>query len=467
MADHARRAEKALADERRQARTVFPVGKHATPHQEILTPGFTPPARFTVELSAYLVAHAHLDGKRPSGAAGDREEIEKGFWRRERWRSGTALRAPFFRFPGLGRTQPALGYLASRNISMFFSGRRSNDFQIVQSRPGHPATSLTKLDQAGQERHPWCAISLEPRRDRLAAFLLRRLRAGGYKGRCQMKAKGAARNPAGIRCDAGEGQKVPGRCPAFARSAKRGADGFAIRIGGAVARPQLTCNERRHARAVQGIRILGAAKKDVDGRVKPGHDVDTIALAAVALPVNAVPVRRHDDARPDPEAHAGAAPRPATSSQTLGPPGNSASQPARMGPSRRNRCTCRPPSALASRSFATSRGHSPPRLEPARLSLVVSGLGSRRPPAARHISGLPAGLRDFQRFAVPRCGVLAGALTRRGLARRHRATKLRSPACAATDWRSRACNKNEFTRVCISPCRSEARTNAGAGRFVM
>ena len=91
-------------------------------------------------------SHAHLDGKKMTEPQ-VREEIEKGF-SAVKMAIGTAP-APFFRFPGLGHTQPALGYLASRNISMFSVDVDSNDFkssgpdQVIQN-------VMTKLDKQGK-----------------------------------------------------------------------------------------------------------------------------------------------------------------------------------------------------------------------------------------------------------------------------------------------------------------------------
>jgi hypothetical protein len=97
---------------------------------------------------------------------------------------GTAP-APFFRFPGLGHTQSALGYLASRNISMFSVDVDSNDFK--SSGPDQVINNvMTKLDKQGKgvilmhdlQKHTAVALPT----------LLRRLKAGGYKV-VQMKAK--------------------------------------------------------------------------------------------------------------------------------------------------------------------------------------------------------------------------------------------------------------------------------------
>lgn len=99
---------KALADECTKA-IFFPVGKHTTYHPEILKQVFA--AGHTV--GSHTWSHAHLDSKKLTEAQ-MKEEIEKGF-SAVKMAIGTAP-APFFRFPGLGHTQVALGYLASRNI---------------------------------------------------------------------------------------------------------------------------------------------------------------------------------------------------------------------------------------------------------------------------------------------------------------------------------------------------------------
>src|SRR5947207_6208602 len=112
---------KALSDECTKA-IFFPVGKHTTYHPEILRQVYN--AGHTV--GAHTWSHAHLDGKKMTEPQ-VREEIEKGF-SAVKMAIGTAP-APFFRFPGLGHTQAALGYLASRNISMFSVDVDSNDFK--------------------------------------------------------------------------------------------------------------------------------------------------------------------------------------------------------------------------------------------------------------------------------------------------------------------------------------------------
>ena len=89
-----------------------------------------------------------------------------------------AAPAPFFRFPGLGHTQPALAYLGTRNISMFSVDVDSNDFK--SSGPDQVINNvMTKLDKQGKgvilmhdlQKHTATALPT----------LLRRLKAGGYK----------------------------------------------------------------------------------------------------------------------------------------------------------------------------------------------------------------------------------------------------------------------------------------------
>src|SRR5215218_1095613 len=168
---------KALADECTKG-LFFPVGKHTTYHPEILKQVFA--AGHTV--GSHTWSHAHLDSKKMTEAQ-MKEEIEKGF-SAVKMAIGTAP-APFFRFPGLGHTQAALGYLASRNISMFSVDVDSNDFK--SSGPDQVINNvMTKLDKQGKgvvlmhdlQKHTATALPT----------LLRRLKAGGYKV-VQMKAK--------------------------------------------------------------------------------------------------------------------------------------------------------------------------------------------------------------------------------------------------------------------------------------
>lgn len=168
---------KALADECTKA-IFFPVGKHTSYHPEILKQVFA--AGHTV--GSHTWSHAHLDSKKLTEAQ-MKEEIEKGF-SAVKMAIGTAP-APFFRFPGLGHTQVALGYLASRNISMFSVDVDSNDFK--SSGPDQVVNNvMTKLDKQGKgvilmhdlQKHTAVALPT----------LLRRLKAGGYKV-VQMKAK--------------------------------------------------------------------------------------------------------------------------------------------------------------------------------------------------------------------------------------------------------------------------------------
>jgi len=168
---------KALADECTKG-LFFPVGKHTTYHPEILRQ--VAAAGHTI--GSHTWSHAHLDSKKLTEQQ-VREEIEKGF-SAVKMAMGAAP-APFFRFPALAHTQPALGYLATRNIAMFSCDIDSNDFkssgpdQVIQN-------VMTKLDKQGKgvilmhdlQKHT--AIALPA--------LLRRLKAGGYKV-VQMKAK--------------------------------------------------------------------------------------------------------------------------------------------------------------------------------------------------------------------------------------------------------------------------------------
>jgi peptidoglycan/xylan/chitin deacetylase (PgdA/CDA1 family) len=188
---------KALSDECTKA-IFFPVGKHTTYHPEILRQVFN--AGHTV--GSHTWSHAHLDGKKMTEPQ-VREEIEKGF-SAVKMAIGAAP-APFFRFPGLGHTQPALGYLAARNISMFSVDVDSNDFkssgpdQVIQN-------VMTKLDKQGKgvilmhdlQKHT--AIALPT--------LLRRLKAGGYKV-VQMKAKAQLETLAEYDAMLVKDQKVP------------------------------------------------------------------------------------------------------------------------------------------------------------------------------------------------------------------------------------------------------------------
>ena len=168
---------KALADECTKG-LFFSVGKHATYHPEILkqvlAQGHT--------VGTHTWSHVNLNSKKLTEQQ-VREEIEKGF-SAVKMALGSAP-APFFRFPALAHTQPALGYLATRNIAMFSCDVDSNDFkssgpdQVIQN-------VMTKLDKQGKgvilmhdlQKHT--AIALPT--------LLRRLKAGGYKV-VQMKAK--------------------------------------------------------------------------------------------------------------------------------------------------------------------------------------------------------------------------------------------------------------------------------------
>jgi peptidoglycan/xylan/chitin deacetylase (PgdA/CDA1 family) len=168
---------KALADECTKA-LFFPVGKHTTYHPEILKQ--VAAAGHTI--GSHTWSHAHLDSKKLTEAQ-VREEIEKGF-SAVKMALGTAP-APFFRFPGLAHTQGALGYLASRNISMFSVDVDSNDFkssgpdQVIQN-------VMTKLDKQG--KGVILMHDLQKSTAQALPTLLRRLKAGGYKV-VQMRAR--------------------------------------------------------------------------------------------------------------------------------------------------------------------------------------------------------------------------------------------------------------------------------------
>jgi hypothetical protein len=147
------------------------------------------------------------------------------------------------------------------------------------------------------------------------------------------------------------------------------------------------------------------------------------------LPINAMPMQRHDDARPDPEAHAvpPAAPRHHRSS-----PGRRASGSGARGavsvPLHPGRAGLGP--------FGPAR-LGPVRLGLARLSL---GLDGRRP------------LDIFWRFpslSAFRCIRPGGR--RSGL--RLVAAQRQAPVASLSGGGSKnePCNQNEFTHVCISP----------------
>jgi peptidoglycan/xylan/chitin deacetylase (PgdA/CDA1 family) len=168
---------KALADECTKG-LFFPVGKHTTYHPDILKQVFA--AGHTV--GSHTWSHAHLDSKKLTEAQ-MKEEIEKGF-SAVKMAIGTAP-APFFRFPGLGHTQVALGYLASRNISMFSVDVDSNDFKSAG--PDQVINNvMTKLDKQG--KGVILMHDLQKHTAQALPTLLRRLKAGGYKV-VQMRAK--------------------------------------------------------------------------------------------------------------------------------------------------------------------------------------------------------------------------------------------------------------------------------------
>jgi peptidoglycan/xylan/chitin deacetylase (PgdA/CDA1 family) len=161
---------KALADECTKA-VFFPVGKHTTYHPEILKQ--VAAAGHTV--GSHTWSHAHLDSKKLTEAQ-VREEIEKGF-SAVKMAIGTAP-APFFRFPALAHTRPALAYLASRNIAMFSVDVDSNDFKSTG--PDQVINNvMTKLDKQG--KGVILMHDLQKHTAQALPTLLRRLKAGGYK----------------------------------------------------------------------------------------------------------------------------------------------------------------------------------------------------------------------------------------------------------------------------------------------
>jgi hypothetical protein len=148
------------------------------------------------------------------------------------------------------------------------------------------------------------------------------------------------------------------------------------------------------------------------------------------LPINAMPMQRHDDARPDPEAHAvpPAAPRHHRSS-----PGRRASGSGARGavsvPLHPGRAGLGP--------FGPAR-LGPVRLGLARLSLGLDGRGPldifRRFRSFRTFRCIrsPRGRRSICRLAAAKRQASIASLRRRG-------------------GQNKSCNQNEFTHVCISP----------------
>ena len=126
-------------------------------------------------VGSHTWSHAHLDSKKLTEAQ-VREEIEKGF-SAVKMAIGTAP-APFFRFPALAHTQPALAYLASRNIAMFSVDVDSNDFKSTG--PDQVINNvMTKLDKQG--KGVILMHDLQKHTAQALPTLLRRLKAGGYK----------------------------------------------------------------------------------------------------------------------------------------------------------------------------------------------------------------------------------------------------------------------------------------------
>lgn len=168
---------KALADECTKA-VFFPIGLHTTYHPDILKQ--VAAAGHTV--GAHTWSHADLHSKKMTEQAG-KDEIEKGF-SAVKMALG-ANPAPFFRFPGLAHTQPTLGYLASRNISMFSVDIDSLDFKSTSS-DQVINTVMTKLDKQG--KGIILMHDLQKHTAQALPTILRRLKAGGYKV-VEMKAK--------------------------------------------------------------------------------------------------------------------------------------------------------------------------------------------------------------------------------------------------------------------------------------
>jgi hypothetical protein len=187
---------------------------------------------------------------------------------------------------------------------------------------------------------------------------------------------------------------------------------------------------------VPGIHVFGM-RQDVDGRIKPGHDVVDF-VRAEKLPIDAVPVQRADDACPDPVAHAvrSRAPRHHCSSPGRRSSGSGArrasSVPLHPGRSRPG------PSVVA--RLRPGR-LSPCRLSPARLRL---GLDDRRP---LDIFRSFRRLRDFS--SSRSLGRLGRSAYLCGLAATERQASITS--LSRGGGQNKSCNENEFTHVCVSP----------------
>ena len=180
-------------------------------------------------------------------------------------------------------------------------------------------------------------------------------------------------------------------------------------------------NKSRHARAKARRRA---------SRCCPAM-TSTIALAALALPINAMPMQCHDDARPDPVAHAV---RPRTPRHHRSSPGRRASGSGARGASSIPLHPGRP--------ARPGRGRlGPARLGPARLRL---GLDDRGP---LDIFWRFRSLRGFGAFRCIRSFGRSGR--RRGLAASERQAPIAS--LSGGGYQNEPCNKNEFTHVCISP----------------
>src|ERR1700744_5179742 len=169
---------KALAD---QCTTggFFSIGKHAGFHPEILRQVYA--AGHTV--GTHTWSPANLNSKKMNEQQ-VKDELEKGF-SAVKLALGTNP-APFFRFPELQHNPGAVAYLGQRNVAIFSCDLDSFDFRKTTTPAKVVDTVMGKLDKLGKgiilmhdfQKHTADALP----------ELLRRLKAGGYKG-VQMKAK--------------------------------------------------------------------------------------------------------------------------------------------------------------------------------------------------------------------------------------------------------------------------------------
>ena len=190
-------------------------------------------------------------------------------------------------------------------------------------------------------------------------------------------------------------------------------------------------NKSRHARACPGHPRFWVRRRKTWMAGSSPAMTSTIALAALALPINAMPMQCHDDARPDPVAHAV---RPRTPRHHRSSPGRRASGSGARGASSIPLHPGRP--------ARPGRGRlGPARLGPARLRL---GLDDRGP---LDIFWRFRSLRGFGAFRCIRSFGRSGR--RRGLAASERQAPIAS--LSGGGYQNEPCNKNEFTHVCISP----------------